>query len=82
MHYQAQFNCNRDEEIAKYKKLGFKKYTFDVVIDERCCSWCKKQNGKEFDILTNINELIKNNCSCYGHCRSLIRINIKEILNM
>lgn len=85
LHYQAYSNHRHDEEIAKYKKLGFKKYVFYVVIDERCCSWCKKQNGKEFDILTNINELIKNNCSCYGHCRSGTKINsamIKEILNI
>jgi hypothetical protein len=40
--------------------------------DDRTCNWCKEINKQYFPIDTDINEMIRKNCTCEDWCRIVL----------
>ncbi|AIL62238.1 hypothetical protein [Pseudomonas alkylphenolica] len=69
LYYKATIEKMRDDGFAKALKVGVKKYKLEGASSDSC-EWCKKSNGKEFDM--NIMEKIKTNCKCKPYSRCFI----------
>ncbi len=72
LHYKAIFAQIRDDNILQWNQQGIiDEYELSAVKDGRDCEWCLAMHGKKFSINTkqDLNKLIKDNCTCYSHCR-------------
>lgn len=68
----AKHRWHRHEHIKRISDAGFPFFSLMDCQDERDCAWCKTNSGKKFPIETDINALIKENCSC-EYCRCGLR---------
>ncbi|CNH77891.1 hypothetical protein [Yersinia pekkanenii] len=60
----------RSAIINRYNKLiscGAEMYKVSVIIDHRCCDWCKKNKDKRYPISVNFPSLWEANCKCHPH---------------
>lgn len=62
----------RSNHINNFAEAGFPFFSLMASNDERDCNWCKANDGKKFPIDTDINQLIRDNCTC-EYCRCTVR---------
>lgn len=77
IYYQATFNHSKDTTLNQLRGSGIKKFKLSAPNDERTCSWCKAQSGLDLPVDTDVNELIRQNCSCEGWNRMVVIASIK-----
>lgn len=67
LHHHA-----RQSSLLKMRDAGFPKFHLMDCKDERDCQWCKKFSGSIMPITTDINKIIRENCTC-EYCRCGLR---------
>ncbi|RIY41942.1 hypothetical protein CJP73_00400 [Neopusillimonas maritima] len=72
LRMNASHRLSRIKNISRISDAGFPLFSLMASNDERDCAWCKANNGKKLPIDTDINWLIKENCTC-EYCRCTVR---------
>lgn len=73
IYYRAFMRKNRFDKMQRLRKNAMTK-EFRLVSsgDGNDCDWCKVQQKNTLSVLTNIEQLIDENCSCEPYCKCMI----------
>lgn len=72
LRMNATHRSGRLDTIRRMSDTGFSFFSLMSPKDERECDWCRANDGKKFPIDTDINQLIRDNCTC-EYCRCTVR---------
>lgn len=71
LRMSATHRSGRLNTMRRLSGAGFSFFSLLSPKDERECDWCKDTSGKKFPIRTDINQLIRDNCTC-EYCRCCV----------